>query len=234
VAAGVAVVISAVACGNGGSSRPANLARGRMLFLAGQHGQLSCGFCHTLRAAAATGPFGPDLDNIFTQHTLSRNAFGEFVLKQIGNPLCLDPNDPSRCMPKDIVRGGDAKDVAAYVANCAGRPGTSGCKPFPGGLRGEAGRGEHLYAQLGCVSCHWTNGNVVIAPTLNGLYGSDIELADGTTVTADRTYLLESILLPDKQIAKGFPAGYMSARVRPGQVTSAQANALVAYIESLK
>lgn len=69
---------------------------------------------------------------------------------------------------------------------------------------------------------------------LTAAAGSQVELANGQTVAADNTYLLESILLPDKQIVKGFSPGSMSVRIYPGQISSAQAAALVAYIRTLK
>lgn len=231
-----AVVLVAAAASAGGSSKPPDPAHGRVLFLVGTKGQLSCGFCHTLRAAAAVGPFGPDLDHIWHEEPkgFMRSTFQQVILKQIRNPLCLDPNDPSRCMPTNIVTGADAVDVAAYVAKCVGRVGNAGCRPFPGGLQGEAGKGEQLYARLGCVSCHWSNSNVAVAPTFNGLYGSKVALANGKTVIADDLYLVNSILLPDKDIVKGFQSGFMSARIPPGTVTDAQVKALIAYIKSLK
>jgi mono/diheme cytochrome c family protein len=237
IAAGlVATVIAVTACGSSGSAKPTDLTRGRELFLSGTKGQLSCGFCHSLRAAAATGPFAPDLDIIWSQEPkgFTRSAFRQMVLEQIAHPLCLDEHDPSRCMPMNIVAGADAADVAVYVANCVGRSGTPGCEPSPGGLRGEAGVGEHLYATLGCVTCHWTNGKVAIAPSFGHLYGSKVQLANGKTVVADDTYLMSSILLPDKDIVKGFEPGFMSGRIKPGQVTDAQAKALIAYIKTLK
>jgi cytochrome c553 len=237
LAVGLAVLFSAAGCGSGGPAKQADLAHGRELFQGGAKGNLSCGFCHTLKAAATVGPFGPDLDQegveYRTKH-MSQREIQDFVLNQIRHPTCLDPNDPSRCMPTDIVTGGDAADVAAFMAKCAGNSRAPGCRPLPGGLRGEAAKGERFYAILGCVSCHWSNGNVAVAPTFLDLAGSQVELADGTKVTADDTYLLESILLPDKKIVKGFAPGYMSSRVAPGQITAAQAKALIAYIKTQK
>jgi cytochrome c oxidase subunit 2 len=56
-------------------------------------------------------------------------------------------------------------------------------------------------------------------------------LQGGQIVTADRQYLRDSILLPNKQICAGF------APVMPtyqGQLTEDQVNQLVAYIISLR
>jgi cytochrome c551/c552 len=231
LALGLAVVFTTASCGTSVARAP-DLAHGRELFRGGTDGKLSCGFCHTLEAAATVGPFAPNLDSEFAGDTSAE--IRKEVLAQIQHPFCLDPNDPSRCMPKNIVTGGDAADVAAYVGRCSGNAGNRGCQPFPDRLRGEALRGERLDTRLGCISCHWTNGNVNVAPSFKGLFGSKVELADGTTVTADYIYLLESIQLPDQKIVKGFKPGVMSLRIEPGQVTPAQAKALIAYIKTLK
>ena len=225
---------SAVAALAGGHR--VDLARGHALFVLRSDNRLSCAFCHTLRAAAATGPFGPDLDNIWNEEPkgYSRAAFQKAVETQIAHPVCNNPNDPSRCMPTNLVSGGDAVDVAAYVAKCAGRAGSTGCASTGGGLPGAAGVGEHLYATLGCTSCHWTHGGNPQGPPLSGLYGSRVELADGKTVVADTTYVIDSILLPDSQIVKGYPSGYMSARIGPEHITERQAEALLAFIKTQK
>jgi hypothetical protein len=69
---------------------------------------------------------------------------------------------------------------------------------------------------------------------LNGLYGSKVTLADGTTVTADRAYLIRSIAAPDSQIVQGYQPGVMSSRVLPQRLTRAEIAALATYLETLK
>ena len=61
--------------------------------------------------------------------------------------------------------------------------------------------------------------------------GSQVQLEDGTTVTADETYLRESILQPAAKIVKGYPNVMPSFQ---GRVTDEQLIALIAYIKSLK
>jgi len=73
-----------------------------------------------------------------------------------------------------------------------------------------------------------------VGPTFKGLYGSQVQLSNGQTVTANEAYLLESIINPDKQIVKGFPKGVMSATIPPGSVPTAKAKALIAFIKSKK
>jgi cytochrome c oxidase subunit 2 len=85
--------------------------------------------------------------------------------------------------------------------------------------------GARLFTSLGCVQCHGKN-----APTLAGLYGRRVVLADGSEATADENYLRESILNPPARIVSGFAPLMPSFR---GQVTDEQVDQLVEYIKSL-
>jgi hypothetical protein len=136
--------------------------------------------------------------------------------------------------------------VASFVAQCAGRAGTPGCRTGNGGAApgSKAARGWHLYGRLRCAGCHSVDGNApgsgaegllaAVGPTFKGLAGSKVELASGQTVIADDAYLLTSILAPDAQIVKGFAPGVMTARIPAGSVPPAQARAMIAYIETLR
>jgi cytochrome c oxidase subunit 2 len=91
-------------------------------------------------------------------------------------------------------------------------------------------RGENLARQNGCFACHTTDGTVEIGPTWQGLYGSEVELSDGSFVTADGAFLAESILDPNATIVAGYPSGAMP----PYTFTQDQIADLIAFIESLK
>jgi len=82
--------------------------------------------------------------------------------------------------------GGDTGAASATVA------------PMPD----DAARGEQLAQDNGCRSCHQDSDN--LAPTWNGLYGSQVTLTDGTTVVADEAYLTESIRDPGARKVDGF------------------------------
>ena len=90
--------------------------------------------------------------------------------------------------------------------------------------------GEKLFAEKACITCHLANGTGR-APSLNGLYGAQVLLAGGVTVTADEAYIRESILQPNAKIV---------ARYEPlmppyqGQLTEEQVIALTEYIKSLR
>lgn len=72
-----------------------------------------------------------------------------------------------------------------------------------------AERGEIVANQNGCFACHSVDGSIIVGPTWLGLYGSEVELSDGTTVIADDAFIHESILEPNAKIVAGFPANAM-------------------------
>jgi mono/diheme cytochrome c family protein len=71
--------------------------RGRMLFVE------NCGACHTLDAAGTVGQIGPNLGDVPLDEAEVRRAI------EIGGT-------GSGNMPRNIVTGTDAADVAAFVA----------------------------------------------------------------------------------------------------------------------
>jgi len=68
------------------------------------------------------------------------------------------------------------------------------------------------------------------APTLAGVYGRHVQLADGSTIVADEEYLRESILNPGAKIVAGFEP---IMPIFQGQVDEEGVLALIAYIRSL-
>ena len=93
-----------------------------------------------------------------------------------------------------------------------------------------AQRGERLFTQLACVTCHM-GGDTQRGPVLNGLFGSTVQLASGETVKADADYIRESILNPTAKIVAGFPPIMPTFQ---GQVTEEQLLSLTEYIKALQ
>lgn len=88
--------------------------------------------------------------------------------------------------------------------------------------------GAELVDTLGCATCHSTNGDRGQGPTWKGLAGSEVPLDDGSTVRADRAYLVRSIEDPDAQVVDGF------GPIMPDlSLEQAQVDAIVTYIEEL-
>jgi cytochrome c oxidase subunit 2 len=72
-----------------------------------------------------------------------------------------------------------------------------------------ADRGELIVNQNGCFACHSIDGSIIVGPSWAGLYGSDVELSDGSVVVADDAFIHESIIDPNAKIVAGFPANAM-------------------------
>jgi cytochrome c oxidase subunit 2 len=92
-----------------------------------------------------------------------------------------------------------------------------------------AGQGAALFRDKGCSGCHSASATVH-APPLEGLFGSTVPLQNGTTVIADAQYIRDSILLPQAQIAAGYPPIMPTYQ---NQLSEDEVLKLVAYVESL-
>jgi len=101
-----------------------------------------------------------------------------------------------------------------------------------GGLTGGTmlQQGEALFTQLACVTCHLPDGTGR-GPSLVGVFGSTVTLDNGSTVTADETYLRESILTSQAKTVKGFE------HIMPtfqGLINEDGVAALIEYIKSMQ
>lgn len=97
--------------------------------------------------------------------------------------------------------------------------------------------GEQLFVQFGCAACHGTSGQQSVGPALNGVFGSQVPLVDGQTVTADEEYIRESILEPDAKTVEGFSKGIMAGSItsRMGEIKAGDnLDALVEFIKTLQ
>ena len=92
-----------------------------------------------------------------------------------------------------------------------------------------AENGGKMFANLSCNTCHLENGQGR-GPVLKGLYGKQILLTGGGTVTMDDAYIRESILRPQSKVVAGFTPIMPTFQ---GLVTEEQLLQLIAYIKSL-
>jgi plastocyanin len=124
----VVASLAAASAGLGGctlKSSGEDLVQGKTDFV--QH----CGTCHTLARAGTKGTVGPNLDEAFARSRedgMKSSTFMGVVERQIENPNINPQVDPQTgkelpSMPADIVTGGAARNVAAYVAQAAAVPG---------------------------------------------------------------------------------------------------------------
>ncbi|HTL11800.1 MAG TPA: cytochrome c oxidase subunit II [Bdellovibrionota bacterium] len=94
-----------------------------------------------------------------------------------------------------------------------------------------ADKGRELAATKGCVGCHSNDGSQKAGPSLKGVYGHPVDLANGDRVaSADENYLRESIENPTAKLVKGYTPVMPTFQ---GLVTEPEMNALIAYIKSL-
>lgn len=93
-----------------------------------------------------------------------------------------------------------------------------------------ASDGEKLFHQGGCANCHHFDGHGP-GPDLRGLYGTTVELADGTTTVADDAYIRRKLMDPRATTVRGFDKNVMPNFSK--LVTEEDAIQLIAYIRSL-
>src|SRR3954464_13804250 len=114
-AVGALAVLAMSGCGSGHDDQ-ADLVNGKKLFI----GAGTCGSCHTLQRAGTKGTQGPNLDAAFENSRQS--GFGDSVIEGVVRDQIAHPRRGS-IMKADLVSGEDRRDVAAYVASVAGKPG---------------------------------------------------------------------------------------------------------------
>ena len=113
--AGGLVLLAVAGCGSIKHGEEANLVLGKQQFVA------KCGACHMLARASTKGTVGPDLDEAFrhgVDEGLGRNTIRCVVQYQVEYP------NPENVMPKGLADGSTLKDISAYVAYAAARPGS--------------------------------------------------------------------------------------------------------------
>jgi cytochrome c oxidase subunit 2 len=92
-----------------------------------------------------------------------------------------------------------------------------------------AARGEQLFQQLGCVSCHLSDGSGR-GPSLAGKYGAQERLASGDAINVDDIYIRESILTPQQKLVAGYGPVMPTFQ---GLVNEEGLMSLIEYIKSL-
>src|ERR671910_1429156 len=112
-------------CGSSLADRGDNVINGKQLFVE------KCGACHILNRAGTKGVTGPNLDQAFArarQDGFGDSTFEGIVHRQIEQPAIRARVVPKTrkalpLMPANLVKGEDARDVAAYVASAVAKGG---------------------------------------------------------------------------------------------------------------
>jgi cytochrome c oxidase subunit 2 len=91
-----------------------------------------------------------------------------------------------------------------------------------------AQRGQEISRTQGCAGCHGQDFGGGAGPSWIGLAGSEVLLADGTTVIADDAYLVRSIAEPNAQIVADY-----ALQMPANSLTEAEIADVVAFIKTL-
>ena len=188
-----ALLLLAAGCGTGGKAASGDQQNGSKLFAS------KCAGCHVLAAAGSQGTVGPNLDDAFD----GDRAQG-FKQSTIQNVVLDQIRQPSPPMPKNLVKGQDAQDVAAYVASVAGQGGSS-APPSQLGTDGKT-----IFTSQ-CASCH-----TLKAAGTSGTIGPNLD------------QLKPSQAVVQHQVEVG--GGVMPAF--EGKLTPAQITAVAKYVSS--
>jgi cytochrome c oxidase subunit 2 len=92
---------------------------------------------------------------------------------------------------------------------------------------------KKLAQEKGCLGCHSLDGSPGVGPSFKGINGrSTVVITQGAerTITANDAYLRQSILDPNSDVVKGFPA------IMPAfsDLSKDEVTALVEYLEGIK
>jgi cytochrome c oxidase subunit II len=115
--------------------------------------------------------------------------------------------------------------IAALISSCGGDTG-----PVLTPLQQQ---GRDIVESRHCATCHTTNGARALGPTWKAVAGRSVTLNDGTVVVADAAYLHRSIVDPNAQTVLGYSPALMATEVAPGSISDADADAIVAYLQTL-
>lgn len=118
----------------------------------------------------------------------------------------------------------DSSDDGATAGAATAAPGATTGE----GAGGDPVKGEQLARSNGCAGCHGQNFGGGAGPSLVGLAGAEVLLADGTTVVADTAYLVRSIANPGAELVADY-----NLRMPANSLSDAEIDDIVAYIETL-
>ena len=90
---------------------------------------------------------------------------------------------------------------------------------------------ELFKVKKGCVACHRLNGERLVGPPLNDLYGKKEILTSGKQITVDENYLTESITSPGAKVVRGDPP-YPPMNAQ--DVNENEVKALVEFLKACK
>jgi cytochrome c oxidase subunit 2 len=92
--------------------------------------------------------------------------------------------------------------------------------------------GAQLFQEKGCRACHSTDGTPGVGPTLKGIFGKSVVVLSAgkeQTVIVNEEYLRRSLLEPNVDVVKGFPAIMPTQKIPEDELDN-----LIHYMKELK
>lgn len=118
--------------------------------------------------------------------------------------------------------------VVAAIAVVIGLVASGGGDSDAGPPLSELGeQGKQLAVTHACVGCHGREGEGTTGPPWVGLLGKTVTLRDGSTLVADRDYIVESIVDPNAKLVAGY------GQMPQDPISDADLMAIVQYIIDL-
>lgn len=153
------------------------------------------------------------LPNRYTTLWFEATRLGEYDL------FCTEYCGTSHSEMTGIVRVVTQEEYQTWL-------GSEECIPLAG-----AG-GAALFELRGCTACHAVTetGGSEIGPRLYGMFGTQREMDDGSSVLADDNYLRRAIMDPNAEVRAGFQPVMPTLA---GSMTEDQINSIIDYIKSL-
>jgi cytochrome c oxidase subunit 2 len=154
-----------------------------------------CASCHGSNGEGGVGPayvglFGSEVPLDDGTSVLADEAY---LRKSITDPGAQKVAGYGLPMPTNSLSEAEIDQIVAYIIELA----ESGDSDVPAALSPDAIAGLTISRSSGCASCHGSDGQGGLAGPFVGLFGSEVELDDGTTVVADAAFIRESITDPD-------------------------------------
>ena len=112
------------------------------------------------------------------------------------------------------------KDLNAWIEKySARREGTS-----------PADYGAELYKRRGCKSCHSTNGDKLVGPSFQSLFGRTEPMKEGDAVKVDENYVRESVINPKAKVVAGYQPVMPSDK---GQLTDDDIYCIIEWLKTM-
>lgn len=211
--------------------------------------QKTCSTCHSLDGSPKVGPSFLKLygaERKFTDGT-TRTADEEYIRQSIyqpnsqvveGYPPAMSQFIPAQ-VPDSLAAVVTDKEALQLIAFIKTLDGTQEVEveevePVAASEVDKASmtteeRGEWIYQNKMCVTCHSLDGSRIVGPSFKGIYGKSGKLADGSDYLADDAYLKESILKPNDKVVEGYAPAMPAQQFSDDEVAD-----IIAYLKTLK